>query len=221
MNDTHNAASSTEEARTIIAPPTSTLIAVSEHSEHQVWVLRVDPEKHPGKTWGLVGGKLKLKDRQTARDCILTEFQEEAGGQGARLVNLRRMVIATYPYRDMRNVSLARATDKSGPAQDADHPVVACYGAVDTVWIATVLGTPAPKDGETKAYESLDVRKIHCAPTQADSLFCAGHDLFILGYYLRLLGVELDEDDYSDFENLRARIPGLIEKALRYPANRK
>lgn len=201
----------TNEAKiTHVAAPTATVIAAESAEPHFVWVLK-PTNKHNGRLV-LPGGKIELQAHQSPRQCALDEFDQEAGGNGACLQNLKLFAVRTDPYGDVRSVSLAKVTNESGPEQDQDKTVVAFYGTADSVFLGEVIGTPAPKDGEAKQFYRIDVREIECAATPDESKFGAQHDLILLLYRLYLSGRPVALEDLEDLTALRAKLPTLIAK---------
>lgn len=201
---------STGSAVTHVAAPTAAIIATDANDPHYVWVLR-PTAKHNGKLV-LPGGKIELHAKQSPRQCAIDEFNQEAGGQGAYLKNLQLFALRSDPYGDVRNVNLSKVTNASGPEEDKTKPVIAYYGTADSIFLAEVIGVPAPKDGEAKEFLRLDVRQIECSATPEESRFGAQHDLVLLLYRLHLAGRPVQLQDLEDLTALRAKLPALLKE---------
>ncbi len=201
----------TESTVTHVAAPTATIIAADASDPYFVWVLK-PTAKHNGKLV-LPGGKIELHTGQTPRQCAIDEFSQEAGGQGAYLENLKLFALRSDPYGDVREVSLAKVTNESGPKEDRNKPVIAYYGAADSIFLAAVIGVPAPKDGEAKEFLQINVCEIACSKTPEESRFGAQHDLILLLYRLYLSGRPVQLDDLEDLTALRKRLPTLLAEA--------
>lgn len=188
--------------------PTSTVIALHPDDPFQVCVIE-QVVKHKGRLT-LVGGRREMHHHshiQTAR----AEWNEEAGGKGARLVNVRLWAVKTDEHTDVREVTLGKVTFDRCPQQMRAQPVLAHYGAPDYIYLATVKGEPYPADGEASRCMFIDVRSI-ATPTAAEahSKFGAQHDLILLVYLLNLLGRPVDPTDFADMSKLRKKLTKAI-----------
>ncbi|MBI5171737.1 MAG: NUDIX hydrolase [Candidatus Melainabacteria bacterium] len=201
---------SKDSAVTHVAAPTATIIAADANDPYYVWVLR-PTAKHNGKLV-LPGGKIELHAKQSPRQCAIDEFNQEAGGQGAYLKDLKLFALRFDPYGDVREVSLAKVTNESGPPEDKNKPVIAYYGTADSIFLAEVIGVPAPKDGEAKEFLRIDVREIESSATPEESRFGAQHDLVLLLYRLYLDGRPVQLEDLEDLAALRAKLPTLLKE---------
>jgi hypothetical protein len=152
-----------------------------------------------------VGGRVELPG-QTHDQCVVAEFAQEAGGKDATLTNLQLWAIKTDPQSDVRESTLGKLTHKTCPRELADVPVVGHYGAPDYIYLADVVGEPYPCDGEATKCEFVDVRQITCTETEAESLYGAQQDLVLIVYRMFLQGRQVEIEDFTDFQKLRAKL---------------
>jgi hypothetical protein len=192
-----------------MAVPTSTLIGV--HPDNPFLVCVIEQAKKHRKRMTLVGGRLRLP-RQTHLTCLVDEFDEEAGGAGATLTDIRLWAIKTDPYSDVREVTLGKLTHETCDSFLSGVPVIGHYGAPDHIYLAKVIGTPFPKDGEAKECKFFDVRDLSCTNNEEESCFGAQHDLILIVYRLFLEGRPVEIDDFTDFQKLRAKLLAILEQ---------
>lgn len=195
------------EAAFPIAVPTCTVLAVSDQDRFKVGVIEQQVEKHGGRMT-LVGGK--LTGNITPEQCADEEFFEEAGGGDAKITRKVLWTTKTDRLADVRVVTLKKATDGLCPAHLADTKVLAMYGVPDFIFIATVTGEMAPKDGEARRCLWLDVRDVRITRDPAHSKFGAQHDLLIAAYRRFLEGTEVDAADLADLVAFRSKL--LVEQ---------
>jgi hypothetical protein len=187
--------------------PTSSLIAVHPDDPFQVCVIE-QTQKHKGRLT-LVGGRVEMH-RQNHLQCALEEWGQEAGGLGATLVAPKLWAIKTDAYSDVRPSTLGKLTHGLCSEHLLETPVIGHYGAPDYIYVATVNGTPSPKDGEAKRCLFVDVRSIPCTATEEESRFGAQHDLVLLLYRLHLAGRAVSNADLADFKELRIKLPPFL-----------
>jgi len=186
-----------------MAIPTSSVIAHREGDPFQVYVIK-QAKKHNRRLM-MVGGRVALP-QQTHFDCARAKWDQEAGGLGATLVDLQKWGVRWDPSVDVREITLGKATNNLCPPELRNLPVMGHYGLPDTIFVASVNGTPHPKNGEAEKVVLLDVREIVITENEADSQFGAQHDL-VLALYARLLeGRDLKVNDLSNFKALRAEL---------------
>src|SRR4029453_11739283 len=145
----------------------------------------------------LVGGRVELP-AQDHMTCALVEWDQEAGGKGAILVNPRLWAVKTDPKADIRESTLGKLTHELCPEELRAVPVHGHYGVPDCLYIAPVLGTPAPKDGEAKRCFYFDIRELDVTETMEQSRFGANHDLILEVYRLSLLGRPVEPEDFAN-----------------------
>lgn len=172
-----------------IGVSTSTVIAVDPGDPFRVCLIQQAKKHRERKT--LVGGKRTGGDSH--EETAVGEFFQEAGGKGAQLEDVRLWAIKTDRLADVRTVTLGRATDDLCPSELRDLEVVAHYGYPDYFYVASVVGTPYPKDGEAKAVVWMDVRDIVITEREEDSQFGAQHDLVLALYRYTLEGRSLGD----------------------------
>ncbi len=164
--------------------------------------------KHKGRLT-LVGGRCTLP-KQSHTTCIREEWTQEAGGKGARLVNLRHWAYKTDRNADPRPTTLGKVTDKRCPEELINQPVLGLYGSPDALFIAEVEGEPYPSDGEAKQCLLIDVRDIKITSTANESKFGAQHDLVLALYDLMLKTPNMTTCDLAevleDMSSLRANL---------------
>lgn len=192
-----------------IAVPTSSIIAIHKDDPYKVYVIE-QSEKHRGRLT-LVGGKLEMP-RQNHLQCALEEWNQEAGGVGAKLFDTALWAIKTDEYSDVRQSTLGRLTADTCPEDLRAVPAIGHYGAPDYIYLAKVDGTPYPSDGEAKQCLSIDVRDIELTATENESRFGAQHDLILLVYRLSLAGRPVSNQDFTDFDKLRRDLPQLLSR---------
>jgi hypothetical protein len=190
-----------------LAVPTSSIIAYHPDDKYLVAVLE-QAEKHRGRLT-IAGGKIELP-RQNARQCAVEEFDQECGGKGCTLDDIKLWAIKTDPYSDVRESKLGKLTHNLCPELLRDVPVIGHYGAPDHIYTASAIGTPYPKDGEAKQCFFFDVRTIEITADEKDSKFGAQQDLYLAVYRLYLDGRAVEPDDFVDFNALRHKLPGLL-----------
>jgi hypothetical protein len=189
------------------AVPTSSVIARGPSSPFEVCVIE-QTKKHNSRLT-LVGGRVELP-RQTHLSCICDEWEQEAGGKGAKIEGVSLWAIKTDPYSDVRISTLGKLTHDTCPVEHRDLPVTGHYGVPDHLYLATVSGTPYPKDGEAKRCFFFDVRNLKITDDEKDSQFGAQHDLVLAVYRLFLSGRAVVADDFADFVALRKKLPALL-----------
>lgn len=188
--------------KSCLAVPTSTIIGYHPQDPALVCVL-VHAAKHQGRMT-MPGGK--CTGGKTHRECALEEFDQEVGGLGASLLNLRLLAIKYDLLADVRKTTLGRATDYLCPQAEAEEEVTALYGCPDHIFVAEVQGEPSPKDGEAKSTLWFDVRTLVIAPNSAESAFAAEHDLILHLYRKSLEGRPVSNTDMLDMRKLRSSI---------------
>lgn len=210
-----------------IAVPTVTVLGIHPENPYLVAVIKHQPSKHRGRRT-LVGGKYKLRGKTSPLQQAHTEWAEEAGGEGATLVNPELWAIKLDHNADVREVTLNKSTDGDCPFWLKNVRTKAFFGTPDRIYIATVEGTPAPVKGEgadlaeSVKCEWYDVRQLTLSFDEAESEFGAQHDLIMKVYYFVLEGKwQLKPGDFEDFEVLRERLIELqseefIENIRRY-----
>ena len=190
--------------------PTSTVIALHPDDPFKVCVIE-QAWKHASRLT-LVGGRREMH-QHTHAETAVTEWAEEAGGKGAKLVDLKLWAVKTDAHSDVRETTLGKVTFGRCPESMADQPVVAHYGAPDFIYIGKVDGEPFPSDGEASQCLFIDIRNI---PTPTDderkSPFGAQHDLILLVYLLELHGRPMTNVDFADFRHLRMTLAKLISE---------
>lgn len=189
------------------AVPTSSVIALNPTNAFEVNVIE-QTKKHKGRLT-LVGGRVELP-RQNHLQCIHDEWDQEAGGMGATLKDCRLWAIKTDPYSDVRTSTLGKLTHETCAPELFQVPVTGHYGAPDHLFVASVVGTPYPKDGEAKRCFYFDVRNLTITEDEADSQFGAQQDLILAVYRLHLEGRAVEVDDFVDFVALRKKVLGLL-----------
>jgi hypothetical protein len=183
-----------------ISVPTSTVIAVDPGDPFKVCV--IEQVKKHNRRLTLVGGRVELPG-QNFLDCALAEWDQEAGGAGAILVNPVLWAVKTDPQADVRDSTLGKLTHETCEQGLRAVPVRGHYGVPDCLYVAPVLGTPAPKDGEAKSCFFFDIRDLDVTETSEQSRFGANHDLILEVYRLHLLGRPVQPDDFADSRRLR------------------
>jgi len=186
-----------------ISVPTSSVIAHLDGDPHQVCVIE-QCQKHKGRLT-LVGGRVELP-KQGHLQCALDEWDQEAGGHGAKLLQPKLWAVKTDPYSDVRHSTLGKLSHNTCPEHLRDTACVGHYGAPDHLYLAAVSGTPHPQDGEAKRCFYFDVRQLQVTEREEDSLFGAQHDLILAVYRLHLAGRPVTNDDFSDFKALRQKL---------------
>lgn len=186
-----------------MAVPTSTVIGRHPQNPYLVCVITHARKHRRRKT--LVGGRVELPG-QTHDQCVVAEFGQEAGGKGATLTNIKLWAIKTDPNSDVRESTLGKLTHETCAPELADLPVLGHYGAPDHIYLADVLGEPFPFDGEATKCEFVDVRQIACTETEAESLYGAQQDLVLIVYRMYLEGRQVEIEDFTDFQKLRAML---------------
>ncbi len=182
-----------------MAVPTCTIILTRPDNPYEVAVIE-QSEKHNGR-FTLVGGK--LTGDFTPEMCAEEEFDQEVGGKAAKLISPTRLTVKTDRMADPRVVSLKKATDGLCPDTLAGLKVLALYGVPDYIFVGTVEGELAPKDGEAKRVEWIDVRNVKVTATAAESIFGAQHDLLLIAYCRHLQGTPIDPLALSDLAAYR------------------
>lgn len=186
-----------------IAVPTSTVIG--RHPDNPYLVCVITHAKKHGKRKTLPGGRVELP-AQTHYECVCAEFGQEAGGKGATLANVKLWAIKTDPFSDVRESTLGKLTHETCAPELAKVAVVGHYGAPDYIYLADVVGEPFPLDGEATKCEFIDVRDIVCTATESESGFGAQQDLVLIVYRMFLEGRQVEIDDFTDFQKLRANL---------------
>ena len=184
--------------------PTCSTIAVSPTDAFKVNLIE-QTEKHKGR-FTIVGGRQELP-LQSAEQCARDEYDQEAGGKGSTLRNLRLWTVKTDPNSDVRQSTLGKLCNYTCAPEHNDIPVIGHYGTPDYLWLATVEGTPHPKDGEAKRCFYFDVRDIVITENEKDSKFGAQQDLILAVYrYALERGRQVETSDFANFVNLRERL---------------
>lgn len=190
-----------------IVVPTSSVIAVSPVDPYQVCVIEQNG-KHKGRLT-LVGGKVIMPE-QTHEQCALDEWDQEAGGKSAKLVDVSLWAIKTDAHSDVRSATLGKLTHDRCPEELRSTVVTGHYGCPDYLYLAKVEGEPFPFDGEAKSCKFIDVRDVAWTATEAESRYGAQHDLILMVYRLWLSGRPVDLSDFADFRALRAKLRDLL-----------
>lgn len=162
-----------------IPVPTSTIIPHHFDDPYKVYLIE-QAVKHDGKQT-LVGGRREFPGQSHA-ECAIDEWDQEAGGKGATLINLRFWLDKKDLSVDVRKGTLGQFAGKTCPKHLVNEPAIGLYGSPDAIYIAAVQGTPHPKDGEAKQCLLMDVRDLVITETAEQSKFGAQHDL-LLGLY--------------------------------------
>src|SRR4029453_19392287 len=115
-----------------ISVPTSTVIAIDPGDPYRVCVIE-QVKKHGGRLT-LVGGRVELP-AQDHMTCALVEWDQEAGGKGAILVNPRLWAVKTDPKADIRESTLGKLTHELCPEELRAVPVHGHYGVPDRLHI--------------------------------------------------------------------------------------
>ncbi len=191
-----------------ISVPTSSVIAHLADDPFKVCVIE-QTVKHKGRLT-LVGGKVELP-RQSHFACAIDEWDQEAGGLGATLSGVRLWAVKTDPYSDVRPSTLGKLTHDLCPEELRSTPCIGHYGTPDHIFTASVVGTPAPKDGEAKRCFFFDVRDLQIGADESESRFGAQHDIVLAIYLLHLLGRPVEREDMTDFKRLRSVLPAMFE----------
>lgn len=190
-----------------IVVPTSSVIAVSADDAYKAWVIEQNG-KHKGRLT-LVGGKVIMPE-QTHEQCALEEWDQEAGGKGAKLHDVKLWAVKTDAHSDVRQATLGKLTHDLCPESLRATVVTGHYGCPDYLYLAKVEGEPFPFDGEAKSCKLIDVRDVPWTETEAESRYGAQHDLILMVYRLWLSGRPVDVSDLTDFRALRAKLRDLL-----------
>lgn len=191
-----------------IVVPTSSVIAVSADDAYKAWVIEQNG-KHKGRLT-LVGGKVIMPE-QTHEQCALEEWDQEAGGKGAKLHDMKLWAVKTDAHSDVRQATLGKLTHDLCPESLRAAVVTGHYGCPDYLYLAKVEGEPFPFDGEAKSCKLIDVRDVPWTETEAESRYGAQHDLILMVYRLWLSGRPVDVSDFTDFRALRAKLRDLLD----------
>lgn len=192
--------------------PTSSIIAVHPTNAFLVNVIE-QTEKHNGRLT-IVGGRIVLP-HQSPLQCACEEWDQEAGGKGAKLRNLRLWAIKTDAYSDVRASKLGKLCNYTCEDDHNDIPVTGHYGCPDHLFLATVDGIPHPNDGEAKRCFYYDVRDIEITEDHKDSKFGAQQDLILAVYRLALeRGRSVKVDDFVNLVALRQKLLKLQDGSL-------
>lgn len=195
-----------------IAVPTVTVIAYRADDPYMVLVIKHHSTKHGGRCT-LVGGKVPMWRSTTSSSSrhanrMHTEWLEEAGGKGASLKDLRLWAIKVDAESDVRVVPLSKSTDGCAPRVLGLLPTEAFFGTPDLIYLAEVVGEPAPQpsaDAEAVSAEWIDVRNLVITDSAADSQYGAQHDLIMKVYcYWMNRRWQQMVDDFEDFSQLRS-----------------
>jgi hypothetical protein len=189
-----------------LAVPTSSVIAVDPKDPFKVCVIEQNG-KHNGRLT-LVGGKVEMP-AQSHLQCAYDEWDQEAGGKNAKLIDLTLWAIKTDEHSDVRSSTLGKLTHNFCPPELANTPVIGHYGAPDYIYVGKVDGIPYPLDGEAKQCLFIDVRDVIVTATESESGYGAQHDLILVVYRLSLEGRPVDSRDFSDFRALRETLRNL------------
>ncbi len=190
--------------------PTSTVIARHKKNPYLVTTL-VPVEKHKNRNVACGG---RIEPDQTPETCIVTEYEQEMGGKGSFIENVRLFAIRTDATGDIRvnpKVTLGKLSFDQCPEENRSLQVAGHYGVPDHIFIADVEGEPSPNDHEAKECVWVDIRKIVVTATEEESTFGAQHDLVLIVYRLYLAGRDVEVDDFVDLNQLRRKLPALIE----------
>lgn len=190
-----------------ISVPTSSVIAVKPNDPRQVCVIEQNG-KHKGRLT-LVGGKV-IMPKQSHLECALEEWDQEAGGKQAKLLDVSLWAIKTDAHSDVRKATLGKLTHDLCAPELRTVEVTGHYGAPDYLYLAKVEGEPFPFDGEAKSCKFIDVRDVPWTATEAESKFGAQHDLVLMVYRLWLAGRPVDGNDFTDFRALRTNLRELL-----------
>lgn len=190
-----------------IVVPTSSVIAVSADDAYKAWVIEQNG-KHKGRLT-LVGGKVIMPE-QTHEQCALEEWDQEAGGKGAKLHDVKLWAVKTDAHSDVRQATLGKLTHDLCPESLRATVVTGHYGCPDYLYLAKVEGEPFPFDGEAKSCKLIDVRDVPWTETEAESRYGAQHDLILMVYRLWLSCRPVDVSDFTDFRALRAKLRDLL-----------
>lgn len=190
-----------------IVVPTSSVIAVAADDAYKAWVIEQNG-KHKGRLT-LVGGKVIMPE-QTHEQCALEEWDQEAGGKGAKLHDLKLWAVKTDAHSDVRQATLGKLTHDLCPEALRATVITGHYGCPDYLYLAKVEGEPFPFDGEAKSCKLIDVRDVPWTATEAESRYGAQHDLILMVYRLWLSGRPVDVSDFTDFRALRAKLRDLL-----------
>ncbi|MBC7999899.1 MAG: hypothetical protein IAF58_18230 [Leptolyngbya sp.] len=191
-----------------LAVPTSSVIAIDANDPFKVCVIEQNG-KHNGRLT-LVGGKVEMP-KQSHLQCAYDEWDQEAGGKGAKLIDLTLWAIKTDEHSDVRPATLGKLTHNFCPPELASTPVIGHYGAPDYIYVGKVDGIPYPLDGEAKQCLFIDVRDVIVTASESESRYGAQHDLILVAYRLSLQGRPVDNRDFADFRALRAELARLTE----------
>ena len=182
------------------AIPTITVIGYHPKDPMKVAMLKPARLKHEGKPV-LCGGKINLATQESAIDAARRKWQEEMGGKKSTINNISLWAVRSDLYAEKRYKKLHEIT----PGTQIDISAgllntVAYYACPDYIFIAKVIGEPAPNDNEAEECFWQDIRHLKIAPTPEESKMGGQHDL-ILGVYFLQMYSESFSDASQQFRN--------------------